>query len=64
MIIFFFNYYFYGFKIDSYLSKSENKGVFTNNFKNIIEKLVKSSFPLVKNYVKEKYPILNILSKI
>lgn len=52
------------YKNNDYLSKSENEGIFTNNFKNIIEKLVKSSFPLVKNYVKEKYPNLNILSKI
>ena len=48
------------YKNDRYLSKSENKAVFTNNFKNIIDKLVKSSFPLVKNYVKEKYLNLNI----
>ena len=48
------------YKNDRYLSKSENEGIFTNNFKNIIEKLVKSSFPLVKNYVKEKYLNLNI----
>ena len=52
------------YKNDRYLSKSENEGIFTNNLKNIIEKIVKSSFPLVKNYVKEKYPNLNILSKI
>lgn len=52
------------YKNDNYLSKSENNGIFTNNFKNIIEKLVKSSFPLVKNYINEKYPNLNIISKL
>lgn len=52
------------YKNDRYLSKSENEGIFTTNFKNIIEKLVKSSFPLVKNYIKDKYPELNVFSRI
>lgn len=52
------------FKNDNYLSKKENEGVFTNNFQNLIKKLAKSSFPLIKNYAKKKFLNLNTLSKI
>ena len=52
------------FKNDTYLSKPENKGVFTNNFQNIMKRLVKSALPLVKSHIKEKYLNLNTLSKI
>ena len=52
------------FKNDTYLSKPENNGVFEINFKNIIERLVKSSLPLVKNYATKKLLKLNNLSKL
>ena len=52
------------FKNDRVLSKKENNGAFTINFKNIIERLVKASFPLIKKYAKQNLTDLNILSKI
>ena len=52
------------YKNDHYLSKTENQGVFTNNFQNIIKKLAKLSFPLIKNYAKKKFLNPNTLSKI
>ena len=52
------------FKNDKVLSKKENNGAFTINFKNIIERLVKASFPLIKKYAKQNLTNLNVLSKI
>ena len=49
---------------DPELCKEENNGVFEINFKNIVSKLVQTSLPLVKNYIKDKYLNLNNLSKI
>ena len=52
------------FQEDPVLSKKENKEIFELNFKNIVSKLVQTSFPLVKKYIKDKYLNLNTLSKI
>ena len=45
-------------------SNISNKEIFTENFQNIVGKLVKNCLPLVKNYILKRYPNLNILSKI
>ena len=52
------------FQEDPVLSNEENKEIFELNFKNIVSKLVQTSFPLVKKYIKDKYLNLNTLSKI
>ena len=45
-------------------SNISNKEIFTENFQNIVGKLVKHCLPLAKKYLLKKYPNLNILSKI
>lgn len=52
------------FKKDEELTKKEYNGVFEKNFENIAKKLIQTSFPLIKNFIKDKFPNLNNLSKI
>ena len=45
-------------------TKMESKEIITTNLDNIVHKLIEKSMPLVKDYIAEKFPNLNILSKI
>lgn len=44
-------------------SSINEKEIYTINLENISKKLVKESFPLIKNFILKKYPNLNIFSK-
>ena len=44
-------------------SSINEEEIYTINLENISKKLVKESFPLIKNFILKKYPNLNIFSK-
>ena len=51
------------YKTEIEKSRIKKKEIYTINLENISKKLVKESFPLIKNFILKKYPNLNIFSK-